>query len=97
MIGMVFGNSGTDFLELYRAGKDCITRLLDKNERTRLGSKSGASEVKQHKWFAKINWGLLRNMQPPVSGTKRAYRFFLFDLPLGASSEQTGLTHVARH
>lgn len=46
-------------------------RLLDKNERSRLGSKSGASEVKQHKWFSKINWGLLRNMQPPVSGDKR--------------------------
>lgn len=42
-------------------------RLLDKNESTRLGSKSGASEVKQHKWFSKINWGLLRNTQPPVS------------------------------
>ena len=49
------------------AGKDIITRLLDKREWTRLGSKSGASEVKQHKWFAKINWGLLRNTQPPVS------------------------------
>ena len=41
--------------------------MLDKREWTRLGSKSGASEVKQHKWFAKINWGLLRNTQPPVS------------------------------
>ncbi|KAG5220882.1 Pkinase-domain-containing protein [Salix suchowensis] len=48
------------------ACKDCVTRLLDKNEKTRLGSKSGASEVKQHKWFSKINWGLLRNTQPPV-------------------------------
>ncbi|KAF4620027.1 hypothetical protein D9613_005493 [Agrocybe pediades] len=48
------------------AGKDCIARLLDKSERTRLGSKSGASEVKQHKWFAKINWGLLRNTRPPI-------------------------------
>lgn len=56
------------FRSLFRsAGKDCVTRLLDKNERTRLGSRSGASEVKQHKWFAKINWGLLRNTQPPVS------------------------------
>ena len=43
-----------------------MTRLLDKKEATRLGSKSGASEVKQHKWFAKMNWGLLRNSQPPV-------------------------------
>jgi len=47
--------------------------LLDKDERTRLGSRSGASEVKQHKWFSKVNWGLLRNSRPPVS-------FFLFFL-----------------
>ncbi|KAA1466142.1 Pkinase-domain-containing protein [Dentipellis sp. KUC8613] len=49
-----------------QAGKDAVTRLLDKEENTRLGSKSGASEVKQHKWFAKINWGLLRNTEPPI-------------------------------
>ena len=55
------------FTRTCSAGKDIITRLLDKREWTRLGSKSGASEVKQHKWFAKINWGLLRNTQPPVS------------------------------
>lgn len=46
--------------------KDVVIRLLDKRESTRLGSKSGASEVKQHKWFAKINWGLLRNTKPPI-------------------------------
>ncbi|KAJ7068113.1 Pkinase-domain-containing protein [Mycena amicta] len=51
------------------AGKDCMTRLLDKREKTRLGSKSGASEVKQHKWFVKINWGLLRNTRPPIIPT----------------------------
>ncbi|EKM59681.1 uncharacterized protein PHACADRAFT_250330 [Phanerochaete carnosa HHB-10118-sp] len=49
--------------------KDIISRLLDKRETTRLGSKSGASEVKQHKWFSKINWGLLRNTQPPIVPT----------------------------
>lgn len=48
------------------AGKDIVNRLLDKREVQRLGSRSGASEVKQHKWFAKTNWGLLRNAQPPV-------------------------------
>ncbi|KAJ7742428.1 AGC/RSK protein kinase [Mycena maculata] len=55
-----------DTPKVSQAGKDCVTRLLDKRERTRLGSKSGASEVKQHKWFAKINWGLLRNTRPPI-------------------------------
>ena len=44
-----------------------MIRLLDKSETRRLGSGSGASQVKQHKWFAKVNWGLLRNMTPPVS------------------------------
>ena len=57
-------------LNICRAGKDCVNRLLDKDERTRLGSKCGASEVKQHKWFAKINWGLLRNTRPPVRLTR---------------------------
>ena len=56
------------FFVCCRAAKDCILRLLDKDERTRLGSRSGASEVKQHKWFGKVNWGLLRNSRPPVSG-----------------------------
>ncbi|OBZ77065.1 Serine/threonine-protein kinase nrc-2 [Grifola frondosa] len=51
------------------ACKDIVTRLLDKRESTRLGSKSGASEVKQHKWFGKLNWGLLRNTQPPIVPT----------------------------
>jgi hypothetical protein len=60
------------------AGKDVINRLLDKRETHRLGSRSGASEVKQHKWFAKTNWGLLRNQQPPVSD------FFRFVSLLGS-------------
>ncbi|KAG2117679.1 Pkinase-domain-containing protein [Suillus cothurnatus] len=32
----------------------------------RFGSRSGASEVKQHKWFFKMNWALLRHQQPPI-------------------------------
>lgn len=52
---------------LFRAGRDCIARLLIKDDRRRLGSRSGASEVKQHKWFGKIHWGLLRHTIPPVS------------------------------
>ena len=48
------------------AGKEIIVRLLNKVEGKRLGSQSGASEVKAHKWFAKLNWGLLRNEKPPI-------------------------------
>ncbi|GAA6011880.1 hypothetical protein JCM11491_000089 [Sporobolomyces phaffii] len=46
--------------------KSVIKRLLFKDEHKRLGSQSGASEVKQHKWFASINWGLLRHSKPPI-------------------------------
>jgi len=49
-----------------RACKDIVTRLLEKNERRRLGSGTGASEVKAHHWFAKVKWGLLRNTRPPI-------------------------------
>lgn len=46
--------------------KHIIRKLLIKDENKRLGSQSGASEVKSHKWFAPINWGLLRNTRPPI-------------------------------
>ncbi|KAF9221874.1 Pkinase-domain-containing protein [Gyrodon lividus] len=58
-----------DTPKISSACKDIVIRLLDKDERTRLGSRSGASEVKHHKWFAKINWGLLRNTRPPIVPT----------------------------
>ena len=47
-------------------GKSLIRKLLIKDEHKRLGSQSGASEVKQHKWFSTISWGLLRNSTPPI-------------------------------
>ncbi|GAA5898166.1 hypothetical protein JCM6882_003340 [Rhodosporidiobolus microsporus] len=46
--------------------KSLIKKLLCKDEHKRLGSQSGASEVKQHKWFASMNWGLLRHQKPPI-------------------------------
>ncbi|GAA5874747.1 hypothetical protein JCM16303_002970 [Sporobolomyces ruberrimus] len=49
--------------------KSVIKRLLCKDEHKRLGSQSGASEVKQHKWFATLNWGLLRHQKPPIVPT----------------------------
>ncbi|KAK0527860.1 serine/threonine protein kinase, AGC [Tilletia horrida] len=47
-------------------GKSLIRKLLIKDEIHRLGSQSGASEVKSHKWFAPLSWGLLRNSTPPI-------------------------------
>ncbi|GHJ86107.1 hypothetical protein NliqN6_2509 [Naganishia liquefaciens] len=46
--------------------KSLIRKLLIKDEHKRLGSASGASEVKLHKWFAPIKWGLLRHQTPPI-------------------------------
>ncbi|KAK0552458.1 serine/threonine protein kinase, AGC [Tilletia horrida] len=47
-------------------GKSLIRKLLIKDELHRLGSQSGASEIKSHKWFAGLSWGLLRNSTPPI-------------------------------
>ncbi|KAK4046268.1 serine/threonine protein kinase, AGC [Microbotryomycetes sp. JL201] len=46
--------------------KSIIKRLLCKDEHKRLGSQSGASEVKQHRWFSNINFALLRHLEPPI-------------------------------
>ncbi|KAM0791480.1 hypothetical protein ACM66B_005933 [Microbotryomycetes sp. NB124-2] len=46
--------------------KSVIKRLLCKDEHKRLGSQSGASEVKQHRWFSNINFALLRHLEPPI-------------------------------
>lgn len=49
--------------------KSIIKKLLWKDEHKRLGSQSGASEVKQHRWFASINWGELERNWPARSST----------------------------
>lgn len=51
-------------------GKAFIRKLLVKDEHKRLGSQLGAGEVKQHKWFVNLSWGLLRNMTPPIVPTE---------------------------
>jgi serine/threonine protein kinase len=47
------------------ACRDLISRLLTKDPLQRLGAVAGADEVKQHPWFASINWALIRNEAPP--------------------------------
>ncbi|QDZ21047.1 serine/threonine protein kinase [Chloropicon primus] len=42
------------------ACKDIIRKLLDKDASSRLGSTYGASEIKSHPFFEKIQWALLR-------------------------------------
>jgi len=56
-----------DYPAVSTMGKSCVKKLLCKNEHKRLGSQTGASEVKHHKWFATLNWGLLRNSKPPIT------------------------------
>ena len=41
--------------------KDIITKLLDKNSETRLGSKNDADEIVNHPWFKDIDWEGLMN------------------------------------
>lgn len=43
-----------------------IRKLLIKDEAKRLGSRAGASDVKNHPFFKPITWALLRHMKPPM-------------------------------
>lgn len=43
-----------------------IKKLLIKDETKRLGSKLGASDIKQHNFFKNTQWALLRHQQPPM-------------------------------
>ncbi|KAI9332923.1 AGC protein kinase [Zopfochytrium polystomum] len=49
--------------------KDCksiVKKLLHKDETRRLGSRTGAPDVKAHQFFKGVNWALLRNETPPI-------------------------------
>ena len=46
--------------------KNVIRKLLVKDELRRLGSRAGASDVKNHPFFKPITWALLRHMKPPM-------------------------------
>ena len=47
--------------------KDIITKLLDKNPATRLGSKNDADDIVNHPWFAKgINFDKLLTKELPA-------------------------------
>lgn len=46
--------------------KNLIKKLLIKDEAKRLGSKTGASDIKNHVFFKNTQWALLRNQKPPM-------------------------------
>jgi serine/threonine protein kinase len=50
--------------------KSFIRKLLNKNEKKRLGAHAGASQVKSHPFFKGINFALLRHTKPPIIPVK---------------------------
>ena len=46
--------------------RNLIKKLLIKDEEKRLGSKTGASEIKNHAFFKDTQWALLRHQKPPM-------------------------------
>nr|AML76827.1 putative LOV domain-containing protein [Sinningia tuberosa] len=47
------------------AARQLIHALLNRDPASRLGSTSGANEIKEHPFFHGINWPLIRCMSPP--------------------------------
>ncbi|XWS39647.1 hypothetical protein CRYUN_Cryun18bG0072900 [Craigia yunnanensis] len=47
------------------AARQLINALLNRDPASRLGSGTGANEIKQHPFFRGINWPLIRCMSPP--------------------------------
>lgn len=45
--------------------KQLMYRLLHRDPKSRLGSREGANEVKNHPFFRGVNWALIRGMKPP--------------------------------
>ncbi|CAN7038523.1 unnamed protein product [Brassica rapa subsp. trilocularis] len=45
--------------------RQLINMLLNRDPSSRLGSKGGATEIKQHAFFCGINWPLIRGTEPP--------------------------------
>lgn len=46
--------------------KHVIRKLLVKDETKRLGSRGGASDIKNHVFFKTTQWALLRHSKPPI-------------------------------
>lgn len=49
------------------SARDLIMVLLEKDPVNRLGSVTGANEIKQHPFFEGVNWALIRCALPPES------------------------------
>jgi serum/glucocorticoid-regulated kinase 2 len=56
---IIFPNPERHGIEMSDLLKDLITKLLDKNQATRLGSKNDADEIVNHPWFKGMDWDKL--------------------------------------
>ncbi|KZV47165.1 hypothetical protein F511_05216 [Dorcoceras hygrometricum] len=54
-----------DYPTISTYARDLITRLLNKEPESRLGSAKGAVEIKHHPFFEDLNWALVRCASPP--------------------------------
>lgn len=52
-------------IQVSLAARQLINALLQRDPARRLGSSTGANEIKQHPFFQSINWPLIRCMVPP--------------------------------
>lgn len=57
---LMINNSST--LQVSFAARQLINALLNRDPGSRLGSNTGANEIKQHPFFRGINWPLIRCM-----------------------------------
>jgi len=57
--------------------RDMCNKLLEKNPQTRLGSRRGAREVKEHAWVRDMEWEKLfrKKITPPIDPTKNNVNF----------------------
>jgi len=57
--------------------RDMCNKLLEKNPQTRLGSRRGAREVKEHEWVRDMEWEKLfrKKITPPIDPTKNLVNF----------------------
>ncbi|KXN74021.1 Pkinase-domain-containing protein [Conidiobolus coronatus NRRL 28638] len=59
--------------QLSSSCKSIVKKLLNKDEYRRLGSKTGASDVKSHPFFKSLNFALLRHSTPPIIPPEKSF------------------------
>ncbi|QPG76493.1 hypothetical protein FOA43_003882 [Brettanomyces nanus] len=81
-----------DYNSMSSSCRNLIKKLLIKDASKRLGSHSGASEIKSHSFFKNVQWALLRNQSPPLIPIFSVKRKNDEQLPKKLSNENVGST-----